>query len=546
MAKTRVQLSGLGLESRIVPAADYILTNEHADVQVGFSGGTWAMLVRDKDLNADYPSVSSLGYVNTAYAQNLRPIGGQYDFIGVGASQPYYRLPQIQNPNLLYHGFGAESVAPGTFGVYDPAVESHGRESGAARWVKLQLTGFNGPGAFSVFRSGDAGPIRYMSTYDDGVANPEADGIDYTDGISSDDAFWMLEGSHVHLNFGFTAQGRYRVWLTPSALIGGTLQTGTAFEFVYSVDHVGQMSFVTANYSVSEGAGSATVTLTRTGAADGAISVDYATTGGTATADVDYTPTSGTVTFFDLETVKSFTIPITNDLVAESPETIGLTLSNFRPWNKPGGGPEDPPLQGSTTAAVLTVVDNESPTPARVNSVVINGGDPQRSRVTSVQVTFDQVVTLPAAPETAFQVVRQGDSAQPTLVASVGANATGTVVSLTFTGTLAVDSNSLADGRYTFIIDAAKVSNANGQLDGDNNGIAGGDFSLASAAAPDPPTNIFRLFGDANGDGAVSNSDFNQFRLAYGGTGIVFDSNGDGSVSNNDFNQFRARFGASI
>jgi len=69
---------------------------------------------------------------------------------------------------------------------------------------------------------------------------------------------------------------------------------------------------------------------------------------------------------------------------------------------------------------------------------------------------------------------------------------------------------------------------------------------LASAAAPNAPTNIFRLFGDATGDGLVSAADFNEFRLAYGGAGSIFDFNNDNATVASDFNDFRLRYGGQI
>src|SRR5207253_1166308 len=51
----------------------------------------------------------------------------------------------------------------------------------------------------------------------------------------------------------------------------------------------------------------------------------------------------------------------------------------------------------------------------KVTSVVINSGEAQRSRVTSLTVTFDGPPTLPANPADAFQLTRQSDSALVTL-----------------------------------------------------------------------------------------------------------------------------------
>ena len=58
------------------------------------------------------------------------------------------------------------------------------------------------------------------------------------------------------------------------------------------------------------------------------MTVDYATSDGTATAGSDYTATSGTLTFSAGQKTKYIQIPITNDAVADSGETVTLTLSN--------------------------------------------------------------------------------------------------------------------------------------------------------------------------------------------------------------------------
>ena len=63
-------------------------------------------------------------------------------------------------------------------------------------------------------------------------------------------------------------------------------------------------------------------------AADEAVTVDYATSDGTATAGDDYTGTSGTLTFDPGETAKTVAVPITDDAVDDGGETVTLTLSN--------------------------------------------------------------------------------------------------------------------------------------------------------------------------------------------------------------------------
>jgi hypothetical protein len=117
------------------------------------------------------------------------------------------------------------------------------------------------------------------------------------------------------------------------------------------------LQFSSANYSVGEAGPSATITVTRTGAADNAVSVNYATVaGGTATggascgASVDYQNASGTLSFASGETSKTFNVPICDDASAESNETVNLALSAVS-----GGA-----VLGTPSTAVLTITDNDA------------------------------------------------------------------------------------------------------------------------------------------------------------------------------------------
>ena len=86
------------------------------------------------------------------------------------------------------------------------------------------------------------------------------------------------------------------------------------------------LSIQTATAGEGDGTAGFTVEL---GAVSGAqVTVDYATTAGTATAGSDYTAASGTLTFAPGETSKSISVTIADDDVDEGNETFTVTLSN--------------------------------------------------------------------------------------------------------------------------------------------------------------------------------------------------------------------------
>jgi minor extracellular serine protease Vpr len=92
----------------------------------------------------------------------------------------------------------------------------------------------------------------------------------------------------------------------------------------------------------------ASIVATRSGESSTTVSVDYATSDGTASQRTDYTTASGTIAFAPGQTTRSFTIPIIEDGYVEQPETVNLTLSNAIGANL-----------GSPNQAVLTIDDDE-------------------------------------------------------------------------------------------------------------------------------------------------------------------------------------------
>ena len=92
----------------------------------------------------------------------------------------------------------------------------------------------------------------------------------------------------------------------------------------------GEISFNNSVYEIDESESSITVGVTRRVASVGGASVSYSTIlGGTATENVDYTSVSGTLNWEDGEMgVKTFEVPIINDLLAEGEENFYIELTD--------------------------------------------------------------------------------------------------------------------------------------------------------------------------------------------------------------------------
>jgi hypothetical protein len=114
----------------------------------------------------------------------------------------------------------------------------------------------------------------------------------------------------------------------------------------------GSLQFSAPAYTASEGGGTATITVTRTGGSDGAVGVTYATTDGTAVAGSDYTTATGTLSWADGDAAaKSFAVTIADDALAETNETVALTLSAAT-----GGA-----TLGAAANSTLTIIDDDTP-----------------------------------------------------------------------------------------------------------------------------------------------------------------------------------------
>jgi surface-anchored protein len=226
------------LEDRAVPDSTFfqLFTTQHVDLAFDLIGGTWELSSEAGD-GIDFAPHQTLQYVHPEAAA-VRPAGSQWDFIGTGAGQPFYLLPQNQNPNLLFLGAAAEETPTGTFASY---VEPDPRPNTplALPWITLRLVDVRGPGHFSAWQSGQFGQTTvWMSS--------AQNGIDPTDKLL------MLEGGHAHYNWAFTAPGFYEIDVQASGYLGPgqTNQTTSPITtFYFSVDDLLKVTSITPTES---------------------------------------------------------------------------------------------------------------------------------------------------------------------------------------------------------------------------------------------------------------------------------------------------------
>ncbi|MFN3190749.1 MAG: Calx-beta domain-containing protein [Aureliella sp.] len=199
----------------------------------------------------------------------------------------------------------------------------------------------------------------------------------------------------------------------------------------------------------------------------------------------------------------------------------------------------------------VEILDNDV-LPPQVESIVINNGDVQRSKLKTVEVTFDSAVDIAAG---AFTVEKRADTS-PTdppegtvggVIVSTAVVGGKTVATLTFTpnATYVDGVGSLVDGNYQITIDPTKVTTLGTPLIGAGSDPTGGDLVFGDEAVD----GFYRLFGDANGmlmDGssAVDALDFIAAQNAFLNLLPVdaFDELDDGVVDALDFIEVQARF----
>lgn len=214
----------------------------------------------------------------------------------------------------------------------------------------------------------------------------------------------------------------------------GALRSDYSDEAAVSVT---TLQFSTGTLTVAENAGTAAVTITRTGDTSGAASVLVSSADGTAAAPGDYTAVSQTVEFAPGETTQTVQVTVLPDRLIEANETLGLTLSNVQ-----GAGVG----LGSQPTLTLTILDDRAATaPGSLAGFPVNP--------TSIRLTW----TDNSENESGFVVERRTGAGAFTAIGAAPANAT------TFT-----DGAAVAGTSYTYRVRAVAGMSGSGLLESGN------------------------------------------------------------------------------
>lgn len=146
-------------------------------------------------------------------------------------------------------------------------------------------------------------------------------------------------------------------YLTLSSATGATIGTSQATATISDDDAppLPSLNFSPNSLEIDESSDSAVFTVNLSSASSQTVTVDYATSDISATADVDYTWTADTLWFAPNETSKTITVLLTDDTHAETDEQFRVTLSSAAGATI------------GTSQATATILDNDGPPPPSLN-----------------------------------------------------------------------------------------------------------------------------------------------------------------------------------
>ena len=174
------------------------------------------------------------------------------------------------------------------------------------------------------------------------------------------------------------------------SVLGGTSSTvGLPVAATVSIADNDSAALSMADVEVSEGDGTAMVTVRLDNAVQGGFTVDAMIGGGSATADVDYRADSmQTLTFAGTAESQILTVTIIDDSDAEDAETLMVSLGNLQ---------ETSVMVGLPDAASVVIIDDDNNALLTMANVAVSEADGTASVIVSVDVPISGGFTVDVA-----------------------------------------------------------------------------------------------------------------------------------------------------
>jgi hypothetical protein len=253
----------------------------------------------------------------------------------------------LQNPQDLTAGTSALVGTPGDTTVLhitdnEPTVQFSAAAYGVSEAAKSMMV--------TVRRTG---PLTAPATVQYNITGGSAvnGGVDYT--LATPGTLSFAVGKSVTtlpivLNPDTISDGPRTIDLSLTFLSGAQVGTpGATVVTIRDNDKAGTAQFSAASYSVAETAGTATITVTRSGGTSSLATVNYSTSDGSAVAPTDYATSAGTLTFGLNEKSKTFPIPVIDNATPDNGAvSVNLTLDT----------PANGLALGATSTATLWIV----------------------------------------------------------------------------------------------------------------------------------------------------------------------------------------------
>ena len=250
-----------------------------------------------------------------------------------------------------------------------------------------------------------------------------------------------------------------------------TISDGTGVVTITDDDAAPGLSIGDVSVSEDVSAGEAVFTVSLSAASGRQVTVEYATSNGTATAGSDYTSASGTLTFAAGDTSKTVEVSVTNDSVDEADEMFTVTLSSA----------VNVTISDSTATGTITNDDNPSLSVGDVSVAEnVTGGKAtvtvSLSRATNEEVTVEYATSNGTATAGSDYTSESG-----TLTFTSGQSSAET-----FTVAITTDTTDEADETFTVTLsevsDSATIDDGTGVVtitNDDNPELSVGDVSVA-------------------------------------------------------------------